>query len=296
MKILLTGGSSMIGRAIAENLQDYKVLAPTHRELDLMYKDAIEWVDRTERPDIVIHCAGFNGGIAFNRKYPADIYHNTLYMGLNVLKACRRAKKIVFLLPSCAYPPHTSEPERLWEGKPHESVECHGLAKRAIVDYGRMLHKQYGVEFVPICLNNCFGPHSKFDAENSKVVEAFITKFYEAKKANQPTVTCWGTGQTRRSFLYSKDAGRMITELALHHVNCGVPYNISPSSEITIKQLAEKVKNIMGYEGNIYWDLSKPDGQDAKPMQSYFKLGFTPFEDALRETIEWYINERRSNS
>lgn len=308
-KVFVTGGSSMIGRAICERLieQGHNVYAPKKNDCNLFVYENIDWEICRYKPDYIIHAAGWNGGIAWNKKYPADIYGNTITMAANLYLAVTKAtiefnfkvKGVLGILASCSYPDNNGGvffEEDLHDGLPNETVECHGLAKRVIADYGRQVEKQYGIPCRSVILTNAFGPGDSFHLEKTKVVGALIRKFVEAKRDNLPSVTCWGTGSPKRQLIYSKDAGRIIADLALIP-NISSPINVGSYTEITIKELTEVIAREVGYTGNIEWDTSKPDGQMRKYIQierlkTVLDVKFTPFRDAIKETIEWYINNK----
>jgi nucleoside-diphosphate-sugar epimerase len=241
----------------------------------------------------------------------------TAYMALNVTGAATfYSKKMVSVLPSCAYYPNqryynqypvndeitgiTEKPaELLYEdefenGLPHPSVECHGLAKRILFDYSRQLHKQYKFNAVCCVLNNCYGPGARYDEpDRLKVLDSLIQRFILAKRNNDPNISIWGTGNPLREFMYAKDAADGILHVFKHYDDATSVINIGPGHEISIKDLAYLVKDLVGYNGEITFDVERPDGQMRKKLDCS-KIGETGWrpeyslENGIKETISWY--------
>lgn len=310
MSILITGGNSMLGRAISQILPDS--LPITHGDIynssasscDLLSYDSTIDLFRLHKPHTVIHCAGYNGNISFNSKYPAEIFYNTTQIALNVLNCAQRVgtKKIVSLLTSCAYPNQeekTLVEKKFWDGLPNESVECHAFAKRMIQEYGRQLYKQYGTICVGIVFNTCYGPYDSFDIHKTKVVGGLIKKFVEAKRNGDTEVVCWGTGEPRRELIYVEDAARLAVLASAKYNDPFFPLNLGSGEDITIRELATTISELVGFDGQIIWDTTKPDGQMRKLLSNKKMkrlLGpqkFTPLREGLTKTIEWY-NGRKS--
>lgn len=303
--LLVTGADSMIGRQVVELAKDkYSVLAVSHNSWDLNNQYDTIALFQTE-PDYVIHLAGYNGGIEFNRLYPDVIFENTVRMAINVLSCCRdfKVKKTLSVLASCSYPNNSSEipmsEDQLWAGFPNQSVECHGLAKRTLDAYSRQLCK-IGIPCYCAILNNSFGPFDRFDQLRGKVVSALIKRFVDAKEQNLSEVSCWGTGSPLREFIYCKDAAACLLQILEKYEELE-PINISSGEEISIRELTELIVELVGYEGKVLWDTSKSDGQmrkslDITKMNKYIEHKFTNIKDALKETIEWYTNECRNNN
>lgn len=301
--ILITGGTSMIGRAIQEviNKDLYKVIAPSKEELNLLSLEQTQAYFRNYLPHEVIHLAGINGGINYNKLYPATIYYNTVQMGLNVLKCSQDygCGKVVSLLASCSYPDGQSDKEleesTLHLGPPNSSVECHGMAKRTLEIYSRQLRNEFQINAISLVMNNSFGPYDRFDPQRSKVVGGLIKRFVEAKK-NDEAITCWGDGSPLREFVYSKDAARLIL-LALEKYNELTPLNIGSPTEISIRTVAQTIAKELDYQKPIFWDISKPNGQmrkklDLTKMNSLLlneQFEYTSFPIAIRETLNWYM-------
>lgn len=293
----------MIGRQVVELAKDkYNVLASTHKAWDLT--DKYETIAMFQlKPDYVIHLAGYNGGIEFNRQYPDVIFENTARMAINVLSCCRdfKVKKTLSVLASCSYPNNSSDipmcEDALWGGLPNQSVECHGLAKRILDAYSRQLCK-IGTPCYCAILNNSFGPFDRFDPLRGKVVSALIKRFVDAKNDNLPEVVCWGTGAPLREFIYCRDAAACLLQV-LDKYNDTEPINISSGNEVSIRELTNLIVEIVEYHGKVVWDTDKPDGQmrkslDLTKMNKYVEHTFTDIKEALKETVEWYTNGKDS--
>lgn len=305
-RVMVTGGESMNGSAISEVLEKRGAVVDRvpHNDCDLMDEKQTEVRIRAFRPDYVIHAAGFNGGLNFNKEFPAMIYNRTAQMAINVLTSCavNNIQKVVSILPSCAYSYQDKDgytrdilsEENFLDGPPHPSVECHGLAKRILFDYSRQLHKQYNLNYVCAILNNCYGPRDNFDINKTKVVGALIQKFVEAKRSGAPYVEVFGTGAAKREFVFSEDAGEGIVRVLESYNDPTTPINLGSGQEISIKKLAEKLKVLVGYEGRIKFMVEYGDGQLRKLLSDFRTkdlLGWMPstrIEVGLMKTIQYY--------
>ena len=302
-RVLVTGPKSMIGRSIIQSLKNRGVVvwAAFHEDVNLLDNYQARHCFEVSEPDYVIHAAGWNGGIEWNKKYPADIFYRTSQMALNVLKCCEqyKIKKCLSILASCSYPNNQEsvlKEDSLWDGAPNDTVECHGLSKRILDAYSPQLRKQHDLNAITVVLTNSYGPYDSYDLEKTKVVGALIRKFVEAAKNNSPKVECWGTGSPKREFMFCKDAGEAIVQ-ALEKYNQAEPLNIGTGEEVTIKRLVDIIAGVVGYEGEIFWDTSKPDGQmkkllDTTKMKSILDVDLVSLEDGIKQTIDWY---RRNN-
>lgn len=300
-KVLVTGGGSMIGRAVCDilRLKDADVIQSFHRDNDLLFDDEVSKIFFDNRGiEYVVHLATYSGNIQFNQKYPADTFYRTAIMGLNVLNiACWfGVRKIVSILSSCAIADTGADvltEDMLWQGLPNETIECHGLAKRMLHAYSRQISRQYDVNAVCCIVNNSFGPYDSYDLNKTKVIGGLIKRFVDARNTNLPEVTCWGTGAPLREFVYCKDAAEGIVQVLEKYDDSISPINITSGQEISIKDLAETIAELVGYKGQVLWDTSKGDGQmrkklDDTKMKQHLDIKFTSFKDALKETIEWY--------
>lgn len=308
-KVMVTGASSMIGRNIITALsnREAKVFPVYHDEYNLISPDQTYEAYMVSQPDYVIHAAGFNGGIKFNKEYPATIFYRTSMMALNVLEMARAfsVHKTVSILASCSYPDikkEKFEESDLWNGKSHDSVECHGLSKRVLDAFSRQVSKQYPLtQCVSTILTNSYGPYDSYDPNKTKVVGALIKKFVDAKDQGLKKVECWGTGAPLRDFLFSEDAGELIVQVLEKYDDPFSPINLGSGTETSIKELTEVIAELVGYQGEIVWDTSKPDGQYRKflstdKMQEVLDVNVTPLKDGLRKTIDWYKNNANLSS
>jgi GDP-L-fucose synthase len=301
-KVLVTGGESMIGGAVCKSLerQGARVDPCPHEECDLLNRVQFQERIWTVKPDYVVHAAGWNGGIEWNRMYPESIYYKTSLMALNVLKSCvdSSVEKVVSIISSCAYPNELKgamEEKDLWSGLPNASVECHGLSKRMLDAYSRQVNRQHGLMAVCAVLTNSYGPNDSFHPDKTKVVGALIRKFVEAKERGDKEVVCWGTGAPLREFMYSDDAGAALVEVLKRYDDPTSVINVGSGQEVSIKELTETIADVVEYEGNVVWDTDKQDGQmrkllDSTKFLSLNKEGWATLslKYGIGETVEWY--------
>jgi GDP-L-fucose synthase len=318
-RVLVTGGSGFFGSFVVEKLREKgaaEIIAPRRHAYDLCDIEAVRRLLRdTSQPqaggqraavDIIIHMVGRVGGIGANQAHPAEFLYDNLMMGAQLLHESWRAGvgKLVVIGTVCAYPKFAPVPfreEDLWSGYPEETNAPYGLAKRMLLVQSQAYRQQYGFNSIFLLPVNLYGPKDRFDLETSHVIPALIRKFLEAKAAARPTVTVWGTGQATREFLYVEDAAEGVL-LATEHYNGGEPVNLGSGMEISIKDLARLIAQLTGFEGEIVWDQSKPDGQPrrrldtSKAAQWFGFRASTPFEEGLRRTIEWYVEENKAKA
>lgn len=308
-RILVTGGKGFLGRWIFEILSiQYKAKPITYSSIEYDLTCPQETYDLFDKvkPDYVIHAAGFNGGIEYNRAYPADIFAKNSLMAINVHKACvmHKVEKILSIITSCAHPDIGLEvlPEDgLWDGPCNPSVACHGYAKRNLQFCADVFNKQYNLNSVCACLTNLFGPGDTFDFKRTKVVGAIIRRVVEAKENKDSRIVNWGTGAPLREFMYVVDAAEAVVQALIHYDDHEQPLNIGSGKEISIKELVESVVRIVGYKGDVLWDADKGDGQmkkllDTQHMRELLNVQQTDFFSALESTIHWYIdNKEKAN-
>jgi GDP-L-fucose synthase len=307
-KVLVTGGSGFLGshflRAL-NALHPRAVFAPTTREYDLVEKDNVKRLYDDTQPDLVIHIAGRVGGIGANRANPGRYLYENLMMGVQLIEMARRAAipKFVCLGTICAYPKFAPIPfkeDDLWNGYPEETNAPYGLAKKMLLAQAQAYRDQYGYNAIFLLPVNLYGPNDNFDPQSSHVIPAMIRKFIEAMDRGDKRVTMWGTGTPTREFLYAADAVEGILR-ASELYNGSDPVNLGSGREISIKDLANLIAQLCGFEGEIVWDSSQPDGQPRRMLDTTRAerlFGFrakTPFEVGLRETIAWY-REHRADS
>ncbi|MGE5346341.1 MAG: GDP-L-fucose synthase family protein [Acidithiobacillales bacterium] len=305
-RVLLTGGSGFLGRALLRALRARgasTVAAPTAGEVDLREKGAIRRCLAETKPDIVLHAAAVVGGIGANRAHPGRFFYENAVMGIELIEEARRAgvEKLVCLGTICAYPKLTPVPfreENLWNGYPEETNAPYGLAKKVLLVQLQAYRAEYGLCGIYLLPVNLYGPNDNFDLETGHVVPAMIRKFLEARAAGTSEVTLWGDGSPTREFLFVDDAAEGIVAAAERY-DGDEPVNLGSGDEIAIRDLARLVAEKTGYEGTIRWDTSKPNGQprrrlDVSRAEKLFGWrATTPLRAGLGKTVEWYRAERK---
>ncbi|MHB8276112.1 MAG: GDP-L-fucose synthase family protein [Candidatus Humimicrobiaceae bacterium] len=300
-KITVTGGAGFLGKFVVKKLEEtgcQKIFIPEIEKYDLRNIVDIRRMYKDSEPDIVIHLAAVVGGIGANRENPGSFFYDNLIMGIQLIEEARvnNIEKFLALGTICAYPKFTPVPfkeENLWDGYPEETNAPYGLAKKMLLVQSQAYKQQYGFNSIFLLPVNLYGPGDNFDPNSSHVIPALIKKFYEAKKNNDKEVLVWGTGKATREFLYVEDCAEAIV-MAAEKYNKSDPVNIGAGFEISIKDLAEKIKEIFRYEGKIIWDSSKPDGQPRRCLdtsKASTEFGFTAktfFDIGLKKTIDWY--------
>jgi GDP-L-fucose synthase len=300
-RVCVTGGAGFLGSFLVEQLRQRgatEIFIPTIEEYDLVMLQDVQRMYDAARPDLVIHLAALAGGIGANRLRPAEFFYVNLMMGVQLMHEAwkRGVEKFVAIGTICAYPKFTPLPfreENLWEGYPEETNAPYGLAKKMLLVQAQAYREQYGFNAIYLLPVNLYGPRDNFNLETSHVIPAQIRKCIEAKERGDLQVNLWGDGSPTREFLYVEDAARGIL-LAAENYNGSEPANLGSDYEISIKDLAETIARLTGFEGKITWDTSKPNGQprralDVSRARLYF--GFEakmPFEEGLRRTIDWY--------
>jgi GDP-L-fucose synthase len=300
-RLVVTGGAGFLGSYVMEALarrHATRVRVADVDRYDLTRRADVERMYDEERPDVVIHLAAVVGGIGANRQHPGEFFYKNLMMGVQLLDAGRQRgiEKFVAIGTICAYPKHTPVPFRetdLWNGYPEETNAPYGLAKKMLLVQSQAYRQEYGFNSIFLLPVNLYGPRDNFDAQSSHVIPALIRKCTEALQRGADHIVCWGTGQVSREFLYAADAAEGIL-LATERYNGPEPVNLGAGFEITIKDLAEKIARLTGFQGEIRWDPAQPDGQprrclDTTRAREWF--GFQAamdLDEGLRRTIEWY--------
>lgn len=300
-KIYVAGHRGLVGSAIVRELKKKgytNIIGKTHSELDLMDTSAVEEFFKTEKPEYVFLAAAKVGGILANSTYPADFIYENLQIQNNIIGMAKKyeVKKLMFLGSSCIYPKMCPQPikeEYLLSGYLEETNEAYALAKISGLKMCQFFNKQYGTKFISVMPTNLYGPYDNFHPENSHVMPALIRRFHEAKVNEAKEVVVWGSGAPLREFLYSEDmADACIYLMETYEGNDF--FNIGTGKEITIKDLAELIKDIVGYEGKIVWDSSKPDGTPRKllDVSRLKKAGWTykiELKDGIEKAYKWYL-------
>ncbi len=300
MKIAVTGATGFLGKRVVKKLRergDQPVITSLSLGVDLRdWAQTIEFFQK-EKPDILLNCASFVGGIQFGYKYPVDLFENNLLMNVNILKAARESgvKRIVNPISNCVYPAKATlfKEEEIWDGPMHESVLVYGFVRKAFWVGSWAGHRQYGLDVVNIVLSNMYGPEDHFEEERSHALGALIMKFVEAKRKNQPFVNVWGSGKPVREWMHVDDgAEAMIRSIEMPATEDFV--NIGIGQGISVIDMCELIKEIVGYEGTIQLDPSKPDGAAYKTVdgtRGEQLLGWKPsipFREGVAQAIRWY--------
>ncbi len=299
-RVLVTGGAGFLGRCVTEQLHAdgcTDILLPRSAEVDFRDRDVANEYVRDSSPDLLIHLAATVGGIGANMARPGELYLDNLLLGTNTIEATRLAgtAKTVVVGTICSYPKFTPVPfseDSLWTGYPEETNAPYGIAKLAQLVQLQANRAQYGQNGIYLMPTNLYGPGDKFHPSVSHVIPALIKKAVEARNANAETIEVWGTGTASREFLYVHDAARGIL-LASEHYDGHEPVNLGAHEEVPIKALVETITELVGFEGRIVWDDTKPDGQprrcvDTSKAKEFGFEATTGFEDGLRATIDWY--------
>lgn len=304
-RIMITGGEGFLGRYVTAELKRkgvQHIFVPRHHEYDLTQMNDVTRAYQDCRPDIVIHLAAKVGGIGLNQEKPGELFYDNLMMGTQLMEIARQqgVEKFVGIGTVCAYPKYTPVPfseDDLWIGYPEETNAPYGLAKKMLLVQGQAYRQQYDFSAIYLLPVNLYGPGDSFDLFSSHVIPALIKKCVDAVDRGDKQIVAWGTGSASREFLYVEDAARAIV-LATEKYDKADPINIGSAMEITIRDLLELIAELTGFQGEIVWDSSKPDGQPRRSLdtsRARQEFGFqaqTDFRDGLRKTIDWYVVHR----
>lgn len=300
--VIVTGGAGFVGRHLVEHLRERgagQIIVPRSADYDLRQPDAVERL-YADHPGatLVIHLAATVGGIGANRAHPGSFFYDNMMMGTLLLEGARQhaIAKFVGIGTICSYPKFTPVPFReddLWAGYPEETNAPYGLAKKMLLVQSQAYRAEYGYNAIHLMPTNLYGEGDNFDLETSHVIPALIRKMIDAKESGRDHVVLWGDGSPTREFLYVRDAARAIA-LAAERYDGADPVNIGSGTEISIRDLAELIARLVGFDGDLRWDTSKPNGQPRRSVdtsRAQAAFGFTArtsFEDGLRATIAWY--------
>jgi GDP-L-fucose synthase len=304
-RIYIPGHTGLVGSALKRNLegQGYEnLICKTKEELDLMDEKTVEEFFGEEKPEYVFLAAAKVGGIKANNDYPADFIYQNLKIQNNIIHNAYKSgvKKLLFLGSSCIYPRECPQPikeEYLLTGPLEQTNEPYAIAKIAGIKMCQAYNRQYGTKFISVMPTNLYGPNDNFDPETSHVLPALIRRFHEAKENNQKQVVIWGTGKPKREFLYVDDLADACIFLMNNYQNSEI-VNIGTGEDLSIKELAEKIKKITGFQGGITHDTTKPDGTPRKllDVSKLHNLGWqhkTDLEEGIKKTYNWF---RRNNN
>lgn len=300
-KIYVAGHRGLVGSAIVRKLREkgyQNLVYRTRKELDLRDKNQVDEFFEREKPEYVFLAAAKVGGIVANNEYPADFIRDNLMIQTNVIDAAYRngVKKLLFLGSTCIYPKFAPQPlkeEYLLTGELEPTNEPYAIAKIAGIKMCQSYNRQYGTKYISVMPTNLYGPNDNFDLHTSHVLPALIRKFHEAKVNNAPYVEVWGTGTPRREFLYSDDLADACVFL-MNNYDGNEIINIGVGKDISIKELAEKIKNVVGYQGEIKFDTSKPDGTPRKlvDVSRINALGWKAsisLDEGLQKVYQWFL-------
>ena len=302
MKIYVAGHKGLVGSAIVRAIEaqgKHVWVGRTRSELDLLDRKAVFAFLATEKPDAVVIAAAKVGGIHANNSFPVEFLSENLRIETNLMDGAHAAgiKKLLFLGSSCVYPKMAQQPikeEYLLTGELEKTNEAYALAKISGLKLVQAYRKQYGHKWISAMPSNMYGPGDNFDLENSHVLPALIRKLHDAKMSGADSVTLWGTGTPRREFLHSDDLGRACVFL-LDNYDVDIAINVGVGEDISIQELAGLIQQVVGFQGSIEWDSSKPDGTPRKLLDvSRIKaLGWEPtikLKDGIESTFRWYLS------
>jgi GDP-L-fucose synthase len=306
-RVMVTGGGGFLGKAVVQRLQragvsNDDIFVPRSKDYDLRTAEGVGDALADGEPQVVIHLAAVVGGIGANRENPGRFFYENAAMGVELMEQARRAgvEKFVQIGTVCSYPKFTPVPfheDDLWNGYPEETNAPYGLAKKMLLVQGQAYRQQYGFDVIHLIPVNLYGPGDNFNPASSHVIPALIKKCVDARDAGDDHIEVWGTGAASREFLYVDDAAEGIV-LATERYDDADPVNLGVGHEITIRDLVDLIVRFTGFQGEVRWDASKPDGQPRRALdtsRARERFGFvakTSFEDGLRATVRWYEGTR----
>ena len=302
-KILVTGGSGFLGSYVVNELKQRgaeNIVIPSSNECDLIILENCKKI--VQGIDIVFHLAAKVGGIGLNRDKPAELFYDNLMMGTQLMHEAKIAdvSKFIALGTICSYPKFASIPfseDSIWDGYPEETNAPYGLAKKMLLVQSNAYREQYNFNSISIFPTNLYGPGDNFHPSSSHVIPALILKINQAIEKNKKNITVWGDGSPTRDFLYVEDAAKGII-LAAEKYDKPKPINLGTNSEISIKSLVKLISNLMGYDGEFFWDTTKPNGQPRRCVSNEYakkEIAFEPLidlETGIKITVEWFRKNR----
>lgn len=307
-KIYVAGHTGLVGASIVRKLRDEgysNIVCVEHQCLDLRDRDETLRFFKSMMPEYVFMSAATVGGVAANNEHPAKFFYDNIMMGVNVIDSAFEigVKKLMYMGSSCLYPRDAEQPMRedsLLKGRVEPTNEAYAMAKISCIKMCEFYNKEYGTDYISCMPCNAYGPGDNYNLETSHVVAALLRKFHEAKMGNYQDVVMWGSGNPLREFIYIDDIADAAVFL-MNNYSGNETVNVGTGTEISIRELAETIKRVVGYSGRIVNDLSKPDGSPRKLIDSskIFKMGWKPktnFEDGIRQTYLDYVkrNEKKN--
>lgn len=301
-RICVTGGAGFLGSFVVDELRGIgctDIFIPRSVEYDLTTAGGVERMFHDARPEVIFHLAAMVGGIGANQANPGSYFYANAMMGIQLIEQARihRTEKTIIAGTICAYPKFAPVPfreETLWDGYPEETNAPYGIAKKALLVQSQAYREQYGMNVIYLLPVNLYGPRDNFDPHSSHVIPALIRKSIEARERRDASMICWGDGTPTREFLYAQDAARGLIQAAERY-DGAEPVNLGSGHEISIRELSETVARSCGYEGEILWDVTRPNGQPRRRLdvqRAKELFGFeaaTPLAAGLRTTIDWYL-------
>jgi len=300
-RILVTGATGFLGRhalrALAARFPGREIIGVSSKYADLTrFDDTIGLLERM-KPDAVVHLAAYSGGIGANRSWPADFYWRNIMFVSNMYEAAARVgvKRVVYTMGGCSYPATATSPigeDQMWAGYPQQDSAAYSTAKKMGIVAAQSYKTQYGISSTVLVPGNLFGEYDNFRNGESHVIPAFVRRFHEAKVCGAREVVCWGSGRATRDFVYAGDVGAAIP-FFIDRDDLTGPVNLSQGATMTIKELAETTRDVVGLEADIVWDKDKPEGQlhkifDVTLMKSYGLECPTLLRDGLAKTYAWF--------
>lgn len=296
----MTGASGFLGGHLARLLGE-RALTPGRRELELLDAAKVQHYLEEHRPAAIVHAAGFVGGIGLNTQHPGRMALENLKMGVHLLETAARLGKIHVVIVStvCVYPSNAPLPtseESIYDGYPAPETAAYGLAKRELLSLAEALRSEFQLEFSYVIPTNLYGPGDHFDDAKSHVVPALIQRLYQAARLDAPFIEVWGDGKATRDLLYVEDAAEAIVDI-LRSGPFPMPINIASGREVSIRELVEMLKEVIGYKGEIHWETSRPVGAGRRVLdirRAQHSFGFAPrtsLKDGLCKSIDWYVKQ-----
>ncbi len=300
-RICVTGGGGFLGSYVVDALRARgcgEVFVPRRKDYDLATPDGVGRLFRDARPQVIFHLAAVVGGIGANRDNPGRFFYENAIMGIQLIEGARRhaVEKLIVAGTICSYPKYAPVPfreETLWDGYPEETNAPYGIAKKALLVQCQSYREQYGLNAIYLMPVNLYGPRDNFDLETSHVIPALVRKCLEAKARGESRIVCWGDGSPTREFLYIEDAaGGLIA--GAERYDKPEPVNLGSGEEISIRDLTNLIARLCGFDGEIVWDTTKPNGQPRRCLdttRAEREFGFratVSLEEGLRRTITWY--------